>query len=158
MVEIKLSALKETKPHQYLVRFFFGGVATVLAGLVAKTYGPAAGGLFLAFPAIFPAGVTLIESHEKERKAEIGRDGTSRGRMAASIDAAGAALGSIGLIGFAIVLLWLLPRQNPWLVIPAATTAWAVIALLLWKIRKRRLFARPPHRAAPQHPPVHSAR
>jgi len=68
MVEIKLSALKETKPHQYLVRFLFGGAATVLAGLVARRFGPAAGGLFLAFPAIFPASVTLIESHEKELK------------------------------------------------------------------------------------------
>ena len=112
MVEIKLSALKESKPHEYLVRFLFGGAATVLAGLVARRFGPAAGGLFLAFPAIFPASVTLIESHEKERKGELGYNGTNRGRMAASIDAAGATLGSVGLIGFAIVLIWLLPRRK----------------------------------------------
>lgn len=158
MVEIKLSALKETQPHQYGVRFLFGGAATVLAGLVARRFGPAAGGLFLAFPAIFPASVTLIESHEKKRKAAIGRDGTNRGRMAAGIDSAGAALGSIGLIGFAIVLCLLLPRQNPWLAIPTATVAWSVLSFLLWELRKRRLFARHPHRAASHHPPVHSPR
>src|ERR1700744_2452405 len=95
MVELKFSGLKETKPHQYLVRFLFGGTATVLPGLVAKRFGPAAGGLFLAFPATFPAGVTLIESHEKERKGQSGYDGTHRGRMAAAIDAAGAAMGCI---------------------------------------------------------------
>ena len=156
MVEIKLSALKETKPHQYLVRFLFGGAATVLAGLVAHRFGPAAGGLFLAFPAIFPASVTLIESHEKELKQKSGHDGTGRGRMAASIDASGAALGSIGLAGFAVVLWRLLPRQNPWLVIPVATIAWSVISFALWELRKRRLFGRHPHRAASHHPPTHS--
>jgi hypothetical protein len=31
------------------------------AGLVADIFGPATGGLFLAFPAIFCASVTLIE-------------------------------------------------------------------------------------------------
>src|ERR1700689_3590132 len=98
VVGTKLSALKETKPHQYLVRFLFGGAATVLAGLVAKHYGPGLGGLFLAFPAIFPASVTLIESHEKERKAETGHDGSQRGHMASSIDSAGAALGCVGLM------------------------------------------------------------
>lgn len=157
MVEINLSALQETKPHQYFIRFAFGGAATLLAGLIAKYFGPAIGGLFLAFPAIFPASVTLIESHEKKRKTEIGRDGTNRGRMAASIDAAGSALGSIGLVGFALTLCWLLPRQNPWLVIPAATIVWALIAFSLWELRKRRLFGRHPHRAASHRPPAHSA-
>ena len=142
MVELKLSALKETRPHQYLVRFLFGGAATVLAGLVARHYGPAFGGLFLAFPAIFPASVTLIESHEKERKRELGYDGTHRGRMAASIDAAGAALGCLALMGFALVLWRLLPGHSPWLVIPVATALWIVIAFALWELRKQRLFGR----------------
>ncbi len=153
MVEMKLSSLKETKPHQYLVRFLFGGAATVLAGLVARRFGPAVGGLFLAFPAIFPAGVTLIESHEKERKGELGCDGTNRGRMAASIDAAGAALGSIGLVGFALVLCWMLPDQSPWLAIPVATVVWAMIAFLLWELRKRRLFGRHARRRPTPHRP-----
>jgi hypothetical protein len=73
------SSLKETKPHEYALRFVFGGICTVLAGLIAKRYGPGLGGLFLAFPAIFPAGASLIESHEKRRKAEYGFDGTKRG-------------------------------------------------------------------------------
>jgi hypothetical protein len=49
------------------VRFALGGFATVAAGLVADLWGPAAGGLFLAFPAIFCATATLIEKHERER-------------------------------------------------------------------------------------------
>src|ERR1700749_102301 len=87
MIEFRPSALKESKPHEYLLRFLFGGACCVLAGLVAKRYGPEIGGLFLAFPAIFPAGASLIESHERRKKREIGKDGTNRGRMAAGSDA-----------------------------------------------------------------------
>ncbi len=72
MIEIKLAAVKDTKLHEYLMRFLFGGAATVAAGLIAQRFGAGIGGLFLAFPAIFPAGVTLLEKHEKQRKAKIG--------------------------------------------------------------------------------------
>lgn len=144
MIEVELSALKGTRPHEYLVRFLFGGAATALAGLIAQRFGPGVGGLFLAFPAIYPATVTLIEKHEKERKAKIGHDGTSRGRMAASVDSAGAALGCIGLGGFAIVLWRLLPDHNPWFVMIAAMIVWTGLSCCLWELRKNRLFS---HRA-----------
>ncbi len=144
MIEIRLSALKGTRPHEYLIRFLFGGAATVLAGLIAKRFGPGVGGLFLAFPAIYPASVTLIESHEKERMARIGHDGTSRGRMAASIDSAGAALGCVGLVGFAFALWRLLPKHNSWLVMIAAMIVWTGLSCALWVLRKNRLFGRRP--------------
>ena len=140
MVEAKLSALRQTKVHEYLVRFLFGGAATVLAGIIAKRFGPGYGGLFLAFPAIFPATVTLIESHEKKRKARIGHDGTKRGRMAASLDASGAMLGSIGLAGFALVLWLLLDQLDAWLAMAAAMATWAVLSIALWELRKSRIF------------------
>jgi hypothetical protein len=92
-IEIDWSSLKDTKPHEYAVRFLFGGLATVVADLIARRYGPGIGGIFLAFPAIFPASATLIEGHEKNRKAAVGSDGRSRGGMAASLDSSGASLG-----------------------------------------------------------------
>ena len=140
MVDAKPSSLKETKPHEYLVRFVFGGAATVLAGLVAKHFGPGAGGLFLAFPAIFPATATLIETHEKKRKAKIGHDGTNRGRIAASIDAGGAALGCVGLAGFASVLWLLLPQHNSAAILIAALAVWMILSITLWEVRRRRIF------------------
>lgn len=142
MVQVRLSALKETRAHEYLLRFFFGGLATVLAGVIAKRFGPGIGGLFLAFPAIFPASATLIESHEKKRKEKLGRDGTNRGRMAASSDAAGAALGCVGLFGFAIVLWKLLPNYQPVFIVCIATVVWLLLASGLWELRKRRIFGR----------------
>jgi hypothetical protein len=34
---------------------------TAIPGWIASKYGPVVGGLFLAFPAIFPASATLVE-------------------------------------------------------------------------------------------------
>lgn len=86
------------------MRFVFGGTVTVLAGIVAKHFGPAIGGLFLAFPAIFPASATLLEKHQREKKKKAGISETSRGGQAAALDAYGAALGSIGLLCFALIV------------------------------------------------------
>jgi Protein of unknown function (DUF3147) len=138
-IEIKLDKLKEIKPLEMAERFLFGGVCTVLAALIARKFGPGIGGLFLAFPAIFPATASLIEKHEKEDKAEIGRDGTERGRLAASIDAAGTALGCIGLAGFALVMWRELPLQRANTVLAEALLAWTVLAAGLWLFRRRRI-------------------
>ncbi|HLH31835.1 MAG TPA: DUF3147 family protein, partial [Terriglobia bacterium] len=91
------SALKRTRWYEYAVRFLFGGAITAATGLIAKHYGPAFGGLFLAFPAIFPASATLVEKHEKDKKRKAGMSGTKRGRESAALDARGAAYGTIGL-------------------------------------------------------------
>jgi len=143
MVEIKLDALKEIKPHEIAVRFLFGGACTVMAGLIAKQWGPAIGGLFLAFPAIFPATASLIAKHEKEEKAEIGLDGTERGRLAASVDAAGTSIGCIGLIGFALVVWRELPLQHAEWVLVESLLAWVALAVGFWLYRKRRMDPEP---------------
>ena len=62
-IKINLAGLKETKWHEYAIRFLFGGLVTVATGFIAKAFGPTVGGVFLAFPAIFPATATLIATH-----------------------------------------------------------------------------------------------
>ena len=142
-VGLNLRPLKETKAHEYAIRFFFGGLTTVLAGLVATHFGPVVGGFFLAFPAIFPAGATLIESHEKQRLAKIGEDGACRGRLAASIDASGAIIGCIGLIAFALLLWKTLPTGHAPVVIALASIVWLLVSWAIWMLPSpRRLFAR----------------
>ena len=60
---------------------------TVVAGLIAARFGPVIGGLFLAFPAIFPASATLIEKHVRESKEKAGLPGARRcWAAAASMD------------------------------------------------------------------------
>jgi hypothetical protein len=110
---------------------------TVAAGLIARRWGPVIGGLFLAFPAIFPAGATLIEQHEVKRKQEIGRDGRRRGRLAAALDALGASLGAMGLAAFAVVLWRFLPGHSSWVALGLAVGAWALVSVVLWILRKR---------------------
>src|SRR6266581_1060457 len=51
------------------LRFVLGGAITLITGLIAARFGPVLGGLFLAFPAILPAGVTLIEQHDGQKAA-----------------------------------------------------------------------------------------
>jgi 4-hydroxybenzoate polyprenyltransferase len=136
-VRFDTAALRQTKWHQYAIRFLFGGLITAAAGIIAKQYGPVIGGLFLAFPAIFPAGATLIEKHEKVKKQKAGMSGTVRGRQAASVDAAGAAMGSVGLLVFALLVWEFVSRHRSWIVLLVATAAWLVVSVLIWQIRKR---------------------
>src|SRR3977135_722851 len=97
-IGINLLGLRNTRWYEYAIRFFFGGLITVATGIIAREFGPAVGGLFLAFPAVFPACASLVESHERKKKQQAGLHGDKRARNAAGVDAAGAALGSIGLI------------------------------------------------------------
>lgn len=96
-IRFDFAALRRTKPKEYAVRFFFGDAGTLLAGFVARQFGPAIGGLVLAFPAIFPAGVTLIATYEERRRQKAGVEGRERGKLAAALDARGAVIGACGL-------------------------------------------------------------
>jgi hypothetical protein len=131
------SALKKTKWHEYAIRFLLGGSVTVVAGLLAKYYGPVFGGLFLAFPAIFPASATLVDKHERQKKQRAGIQHTTRGRQMAGVDAAGAALGSLGLATFAYLIWKLLPVWNVAAVFVAAVAAWLCVSVALWWIWKK---------------------
>ncbi|HEV2425748.1 MAG TPA: hypothetical protein VGZ29_13045 [Terriglobia bacterium] len=135
LVHADLSALRRTRWHEYLVRFLFGGAITAATGWVGHEWGPGVAGLFLAFPAIFPAAATLIEAHEKRRKHDLGLRGTRRGREAAALDASGAARGSSGLLVFGLLVWWLIPDHSAALVLGIATGLWLVTATLGWKAR-----------------------
>src|SRR5579863_7142766 len=71
-IQVDLGSLRRIRWHEYVVRFVLGGAVTVATGLIAKAYGPVVGGLFLAFPAIFPASATLLDKHEREEKSKAG--------------------------------------------------------------------------------------
>lgn len=134
-VLISTSSITQTHWYEYASRFFFGGAMTAIAGIIAKEYGPVLGGLFLAFPAIFPASATLIEKHEKQKKAEAGGRGTIRGRKAAAVDAAGAAMGAFGLLTFALVVWKIIPHLPCWATLAIATIVWSAVSISAWKIR-----------------------
>jgi Protein of unknown function (DUF3147) len=136
-IQADLKSLNTTKPHEYAIRFLFGGLITAATGLIAKRFGPSIAGLFLAFPAIFPATITLIATHEKQRKRKAGYDGTFRGRSAASVDAAGTSLGAAALAIFGLIAWRFLPGHSPLAILALAAIAWMTVSVLLWKLRRR---------------------
>ena len=136
-VKVDPSVIRQTRWYEYAIRFLSGGLITAVAGIIAQKLGPVIGGLFLAFPAILPASATLIEKHEKQKKDGEGLRGTRRGREAASVDAAGSAMGSVGLLAFALLVWQFLPRHSAWMVLTGATVAWLVVSVLIWHLRKR---------------------
>ena len=137
LIGINVAKLREGKPSEYLTRFLFGGIVTVLAALIAEHYGPIIGGLFMAFPGIFAPGLSMTETHAIERKAAGGADGHLFARAEAAVEAAGASCGAIGLAAFALVLWKLLPAHHLTLVLPLASAAWLIVSVILWWIRKR---------------------
>ena len=137
VVKLQFEALRKTRWSEYATRFLIGGFITVMAGLIAEKFGPGIGGLFLAFPAIFPASASLIQKHERQRKDRAGMNGVDRGRVAVGIDAFGAALGCVGLVAFAITIWKMLPQFPLAFTLAVATFAWAIVSVLLWFLRKR---------------------
>jgi hypothetical protein len=132
-VKVNFSVLKETKWYEYGARFLIGGGITVFAGMIAKKFGPTVGGLFLAFPAIFPASATLIEKHEKQKKQKASVNPGFRGQIAVALDAAGATMGALGLIVFAALTWLLLPDHETWAVLLGSTIAWFVVSVVIWR-------------------------
>ncbi len=117
---IDMRLLSKAPPREYLVRFAFGGAVSAATGAITMAFGPEIGGLFLAFPAILPASLTLVAKHD--------------GREQAAEDARGAVLGSGGLVAFALVVDMLAERWTPAVMLVAATCAWATTCLLLWTL------------------------
>jgi Protein of unknown function (DUF3147) len=135
-VKFQFAALRQTRWYELVLRVLFGGVATVLTGLIAKHFGPVAGGLFLAFPAIFPSTASLVEKHVKEKRLKAGLDGSRRAAYAVAVEARGATMGSIGLLIFAALTTWLVHLMPAGAVLIAATAGWLGTSILIWQARR----------------------
>lgn len=112
--------LRQIAAWEYLLRFVIGGAVTAITGLIAKRWGPAVGGLFLAFPAILPASLTLVQQHD--------------GRRRALDDARGGRAGAIALACFAGVVTTTAERWPPAVFLSVATAIWLVVAVLAWRV------------------------
>ena len=108
------ASLKDITKRELCMRFALGAgisLAAAIAGLVA---GRRFGGLFLAFPAILPASLTLVSAKE--------------GRSRASINAVGATIGAVALFAFAVVAATLI-RGLGAVAVLLATAAWVAVAV-----------------------------
>jgi uncharacterized membrane protein (GlpM family) len=137
VVKLNLSALRQTRWYELVLRILFGGIATVVTGLIAKMCGPVFAGLFLAFPAIFPATASLVEKHTRERRRKAGLDGSLRAAHAVAIEARGAMMGSIGMLVFAAVMWLVLPHVAAPVALAIAGISWLVSSVSVWQLRRR---------------------
>jgi hypothetical protein len=122
-VRLRAGELKQAPTRDWLIRFGFGAGVSALAGVVSAAAGPRVGGVFLAFPAILLASLTLVAKEDGARQARN--------------DARGATLGTLGLIGFAAVVAFTLPEWPLWAALSAASAAWTLIALGGYLVAKK---------------------
>jgi hypothetical protein len=116
--------------RDYVIRFLFGAAISLVAGLIGMKFGPKLGGVFLGFPAILPASLTLIEKKD--------------GKEQASVDSIGAALGATGMIAFALIVS---VTVIPWGVLPSLAVSlvvWLMVALGLYALVEL-VYGRQPH-------------
>jgi hypothetical protein len=120
---LDLGKLREIKLPDLLLRFAFGGAASVLAALIAHWTTQRFGGIFTALPAVLLASLTLI--------------GQRDGDELSAEDAEGGVVGACAFVGCAALLAYLLPRLVGALALPAALAVWLVLGLLLYWIAVR---------------------
>lgn len=118
---LDLSELKNIKPGDLILRFGFGAAISVIAGASGAAFGATVGGLLLAFPAILPAALTLIERRD--------------GNVAAVHDVGGAVFGGLGLVAFGDMATVALGRIPAWGALLSALGAWAIVGVSLYVAR-----------------------
>jgi len=123
-VHFDAAELKKPKARDWLMRFAFGAGVSLIAAVVSKFAGPRPGGLFLAFPAILLASLTLVAKDDGSRQARN--------------DARGATLGATGLIAFAGVGVLTVHSLPVWATLVVSTAAWGVVAFGGYLIARAR--------------------
>jgi hypothetical protein len=131
LIKYDSSAFRRTRWNEYVSRFIYGGLMTVGTGLIGKRFGPSLAGLFLAFPAIFPASVSLIDKHQRKAKGQHGLVGVQRGRQAAAVETAGSSAGAAGLIVFAILSQKFIGAV-PFYALVLASFGWRITVIMVW--------------------------
>lgn len=114
---IDLGKLRSVSRRDYVVRFAFGFLISVVSAVATDVAGPRVGGLFLAFPAILPATLTLVEKKE--------------GLAQAASDVRGATLGAIGMVGFACFMTAYV-NTAPALALAGALLVWVAVSALAY--------------------------
>jgi uncharacterized membrane protein (GlpM family) len=118
IVGVRLGRIQDLPVRDLLIRFVFGAAISAAAGITSVIAGAEPGGILLAFPAILPATLTLIEKEEDERQAE-------------DLDV-GSILGATALAAFAVVVWKYIDGGSAPVVLLTATAAWLATAVLLY--------------------------
>jgi hypothetical protein len=126
-VSLSARGITDTPLHALGIRFVAGAATSVVAGVVTLVFGPRAGGIFLAFPAILAASLTLVKEQEDGHEVRE--------------DSRGAVLGGAAMLTFAAVAALTLDAAPGAVALVLASATWAAVALggyaLVWRRRGR---------------------
>jgi hypothetical protein len=112
---LRLEQIRQLKVTHLLYRFAAGALTSIASGAVTLAAGPRAGGIFLAFPAILAASLTLIADEED---LAVARE-----------DARGAVFGAVAMATFAAIAFVTLSGLPGALALALATAGWLAVAL-----------------------------
>lgn len=112
--------VRNVKLGEMASRFALGAFVSVVAGIISHLVGARIGGVFLAFPAILPASLTIVQDKEGTRTADR--------------DALGAVLGGSALVVFAAIGESMFGRHNSAAVLALALAAWLVAAFAFYAV------------------------
>lgn len=119
---LELKRILEVRPRDLGIRFLGGAVTSVVSGVLTTAVSPRVGGIFLAFPAILGASLTLIAEQEDSAEARE--------------DARGAVMGGCAMAVFAAVAALTFTHLPGGVVLAIAAAAWAATAFagyfVLW--------------------------
>lgn len=107
---ISSGGLHDVRPRHLVIRFAFGATVSAVAAVLVLVVGPRFAGIFLAFPAILPATLTLIEENESTWEAKD--------------DDVGAILGTSSLLLFGAITWWLVPAVGAAPALVVASVGW----------------------------------
>jgi hypothetical protein len=122
-ISLQPGKLRQTGSRDWVTRFAFGAATSALSAVLSQYVSPRIGGVFLAFPAILLASLTLVAEEE--------------GRTRARDDARGAFFGTMGMVAFAVVIAILAARIPAWATFSAGVAAWVTVALGSYFIGRR---------------------
>jgi hypothetical protein len=112
--------IAKTPARRVGYRFLAGALTSVGAGVVSIVFGARVGGVFLAFPSILAASLTLIEQQEDTRDARE--------------DARGAIIGGAAMATFALVVALVAGPLPGGVALLLAAATWLATALILYAL------------------------
>jgi len=131
---VELGALRHVPRRDLTIRFAFGAAISAAASIIGLAAGARVGGIFLAFPAILPATLTLLEKENSKRSAEN--------------DAVGSVLGAAALAVFGLIAWLLVRRSGAPIGLAAAAFGWLAAAVVLYLALREVVRRRDHHRGA----------
>jgi hypothetical protein len=102
---LELGRMLEVRRRDLGIRFVAGGLTSVVSGVLTTAVSARVGGIFLAFPAILAASLTLIAQQENSTEAREDARGAVMGGCAMAVFAAVAALTFGSLPGGVVLAL-----------------------------------------------------